>query len=92
MLIGRSSGYIPHVAGRLPGSTWRAPGAAGRTAAPRSRESAREIPAVPGLHDPPQTWPRCGCRHGLVQQISRGQLTGLSALSVAAHGCRAGSR
>ena len=91
MVIGPSSGYIPHVAGRLPGSTWRAPGVAGRTAAHASREPAPEIPPVPGLHDPPGTWPRCGCHHGLVQQISRGRLTGLPALPVGAHGCRARS-
>jgi len=91
MVIVPSSGYIPPLAGRLPDSTWRAPGGAGQTAAQPSRESAPEVPSVPGLNDPPETWPRCGCRHGLVQQISHGQLKGLPALSVAAPGCPAGS-
>lgn len=100
MVIGPFSGYGPHVAGgysphvagrRLAGGTWRAPGVAGRTATYPSRESAPEVPAVAGLNDHPETWQRCGCRHGLVQQISRGQLRGLLALPVAAPGCRAGS-
>jgi hypothetical protein len=91
MVIFPSSGYIPHLAGRLPDSTWRAPGVAGQPATYPSRESASEVPPVVGLNDHPETWPRCGCCHGWVQEISRGQLRGLPALPVAAPGCRAGS-
>jgi len=81
----------PHLTGRLPDSTWRAPAVAGQTATYPPRESAPEVPPVAGLNDHPETWPRYGCRHGLAQQISRGQLTGLPALSVATHGWWTGS-
>lgn len=90
MVIGPSCGHIPHMAGQPP-RTWRTAGVGGRTAAHPSRESAPEVSPVPGLNDLPETWLPCRCRRGLVQQISRGQLTGLPALSVAAHGRRAGS-
>jgi hypothetical protein len=91
MVIFPSSGYIPRLVGRLPDSTWRANGVAGQTATYPLRESAPEIPTDAGFNDHPETWPRCGWRHGLVRQISRGQLRGLPTLAVAAHKCWAGS-
>jgi len=91
MVIVPSSGYIPHLAGRLPDSTWCAPGVAGQTATHAWCVWVSEVSPVPGLNDHPETWPRCGCRQGLVQQILRGQLRGVPALAVAAPGRRADS-